>query len=152
MSAEFNLSLAIDEAGVVLYVVTGMFVLSQWMQQHTAAVQKHFGGRWDETRPVMVDIRKLQPPKSEWIPMVKEVFGQLDILGETKSRSAFIYGDSPGRKFMCEFYIKCRRAMRDDGREQRAFQRWEDGYAWATEGYLPAITGVEAALTPSHPA
>lgn len=148
MSADFNLTLSVDAQGVILYTVSGVFEYSRWLKQHAAAVQEHFGGKWDETRPVVVDIRKMQAPKSEWIPMIKDVFSQLDVFGEARARCAFIHGDSTGRKFMSEFYIKCRRAMRDDGREQRAFQHWEDGYAWATANQ-PQLDG---AVTPFHPA
>lgn len=136
MSDQFVLSFTIDPAGIVLYGVKGAFDLSQWLPQHRAALQKFFGGRFDETRPVVVDIRELQAPKGEWILLIKELFRHLDVFGETRARCAFISGDSPGRKFMCDFYIKCRRAFKDDGRELRAFQRWDDGYAWASADYL----------------
>lgn len=137
MGSDFNLEMQLDGAGVILYRLSGVFDVERWAEQHIDANTRVFGARFDLSRPVVTDVRQMAAPPADWLDRVHDVFGYMDVLGERQGRSALITGGNTDIEIACQFFIKLKDTARDSAREMRLFENYDEGYAWATEGWQP---------------
>lgn len=139
MKSDFNLEMQLDGAGVVLYRFSGVFDVERWAEQHVDANARIFGKHLDPdlSRPAVTDVRQMEAPPANWLDRVHDVFGYMDVLGERQGRSALITGGDTDVEIACQFFIKLKDTARDGAREIRLFENYDEGYAWATEGWQP---------------
>lgn len=133
MDSDFEFDMTLDDNGVLIFRLSGVFDVDKWADQHRAAVARLFPDGFDPTRPAVTDLRRFRPPQSDWNQITKRVFSRMDELGASRRRSALITGGNPGVEISCRFFIVMRNSLfRRDG-DIRVFRHFDDGYAWAAE-------------------
>lgn len=135
MADDFEFSLRIDDRGVVLKTYGGTFDLEKWAAQARLLNPRVLGDPPDLSRPVVTDLRRFRPPAGDWMKSADELFRHLDDLGETQARAALVTGGNKEAELASRFYIAYKAAVRGTGGEVRAFADYDEGYAWATEGW-----------------
>lgn len=131
----------VDANGVLVVRFAGIFDVDKWGARALDSDSPGYNGRFDLDRPVVIDLTSFVPPASGWSAGAHKVFSVTKKRGAQRGRRALIVGENTQARIAVNFFIKFKEAVVGESDGLRVFTSFDEGYAWATEGWRQSHGG-----------
>lgn len=132
----FAMDLEIDENGVMIARFQGIFDAEEWIRQRDAARARDYPDVDLNGRPIVCDLRECDLPEADWESEFAKVYSAIRERHHGPFRRAIITDDDVGKQLGVKLFIELEKIAGRPGIETRGFDAFDDGYAWAAEGWL----------------
>lgn len=130
-----NVEMWIDENGVLMTRLTGVFDADEWMHQRDTIFAGPLAGVDMMARPMVTDATECFRPDFDWTTHVAKVSLYLNQKSDYTGRRAYIVGGNANARDALAYFAELEEKLRDAPNAIRAFRTLNEGYAWATENW-----------------
>lgn len=130
---DYTLAMNIDEEGILLIRMTGVFDFDAWKQKRQVTLDTDLAGVALLGRPSILDVSQCDPPISGWGTVFPNIQDELVKVGEGTGPMAFVTGTSPARMATVRFFCEVVDIMGGTKVDIEMFNTLADAYQWLIE-------------------
>ena len=132
MVEAFSFEMEIDDNGVTLVRCVGPLNVERAIQERKALIEQGLSAADVTGRPMVVDLRRAEPPQEGWAPPFRRLADFYQEIGERPNRRAYVVKNNS----MTDLSIRLFEGITEQSgsraqEEMLVFEEFDEAYQWA---------------------